>query len=101
MLTHFFTSLFYKRCPLCRKEVHEQSKVAVQRFGQWFCSEQHADIHELNLYDALYTAYHSHAAFHGGHVPLPEAMAMSFSPCHRRKLAHLEPHQELCASTCA
>ena len=101
MLTHFFTSLFPKRCPLCRKEVHGQSAAAVQRFGEWFCSAQHADIHETNLYETLYTVYRRHAAFHGGHVPLPGAIGMSFSQWHGRKLAHMETHQEPYVSTCA
>jgi hypothetical protein len=99
MLTHLFAGLFHKRCPLCSEEVREQGYAAVQRVGKWFCSEQHADLYELNLYEALHMTYRRHAACHGGHVPLPEAVGMDLSPWHRRQLAHSEPHHQPCAST--
>jgi hypothetical protein len=50
MLLNFFTRLFHKRCPLCKQEVHEQNRSAVQRFGKWYCSGMHADLYELELY---------------------------------------------------
>lgn len=99
MLMHLFTSLFHKRCPLCRQEVHQQGYGAVQRFGKWFCSEPHADLYELNLYEALYTVYRCHTARHSGHVPLPEALCLHFPPRHTRELAPLEPDHEHCSST--
>lgn len=99
MLMHLFTSLFHKRCPLCRQEVHQQGYGAVQRFGKWFCSEPHADLYELNLYEALYTVYRRHTARHSGHVPLPEALCLHFPPRHTRELAPLEPDHEHCSST--
>ena len=99
MLTHLFTGLFHKRCPLCGKEVQGQSEAAVRRLGKWFCSEPHADRYELNLYEALYTAYRRHAVSHGGHVPLPEALCLHFPPRHSRELAPLEPDHERCSST--
>jgi hypothetical protein len=99
MLTHLFTGLFHKHCPLCGKEVRAQSEAAVQRLGKWFCSEGHADIHELNLYEALSMVYRRHVASHGGHVPLPEALHLHFPPRHSQELTPLEPDHEKCSST--
>jgi hypothetical protein len=99
MLTHLFAGLFHKRCALCGKEVHEQSEAAVQRFGKWFCAEPYADLYELDLYEALSTAYLHHARRHGGYVPLSEILSTHFPPRHSRELAPLESDHERCAST--
>jgi hypothetical protein len=79
MLMHLFAGLFHKRCPLCKQEVHEQANTAVQRFGKWCCSGLHADLYELELYEALRTVYCRHARRHCQHVPLPAAVSMDFS----------------------
>jgi hypothetical protein len=96
MLTHFFASLFRKRCPLCKAEVHEQSTGAVQRFGKWCCSKEHADLYELNLYEALKTVHCHHAACHGEYVPLPDAVSLNLSPGHDRELSHVEQERQRC-----
>ncbi len=96
MLRNLFSGLFRRRCPLCKQEVHEQGDAAVQRFGKWFCSEMHADLYELDLYEALQTVHCRHAACHGEYVPLPEAVGMNLSPGHSRELAHLEPERGRC-----
>ena len=80
MLLNLFAGLFRKHCPLCKLEVHAHCGGAVQRFGRWFCSENHADLYELELYDALRTVHCRHTSCHGEHVPLPEAVGLSFSP---------------------
>jgi hypothetical protein len=90
MLTHLFSGLFHKRCPLCKQEVHAQSQAVVPRFGKWFCSEMHADLYELDLYEALSSVRCHHAACHGKHVPLPEAVGGPFSPRLCEELAHAE-----------
>jgi hypothetical protein len=56
-----------------------QGSAAVQRFGKWFCSEMHADLYEMELYEALRTVHCHHAACHGEYVPLPEAVGTDFS----------------------
>ena len=99
MLTHLFAGLFHKRCPLCSAEVREQGAAAVQRVGKWFCSEQHADLYELHLYESLYRVYRRHAARHGGHVPLPEAVRTTFFPGYGRGPAHWQPDHERRSST--
>jgi hypothetical protein len=79
MLINRFTGLFRRRCPLCKQEVSMQGGAAVQRFGKWFCSKAHADLYELELYEALRTVHCHHAACHGEYVPLPEAVGTGFS----------------------
>jgi hypothetical protein len=96
MLMSFIIGLFHKRCPLCKQEVHEAGGEAVQRFGKWFCSEIHADLYELNLYEALHTVRCHHVGCHGEYVPLPEAMGIHFSPRQVPELAHVEGDQERC-----
>jgi hypothetical protein len=78
VLTNLFAGLFRKRCPLCKQEVPGQGNIAVQRLGKWFCCELHAELYEMGLYEALRTVYWGHAAYHGEHVPLPEAVGMNF-----------------------
>ena len=97
MLTNLFAGLFHKRCPLCKQEAHAQGDGAVRRFGKWFCSELHADLYELELYEALRSVHWRHAACHGEHVPLPEALGMPFVPELCVELVHAEDH-ERCAS---
>jgi hypothetical protein len=96
MLMNFFAGLFHKRCPLCKQEVQVQGNAVVQRFGKWFCSELHADLYELDLYEALQTVHCHHATCHGEYVPLPEAVGMDLSPGHNRELAHLVHAHERC-----
>ena len=96
MLLNFFTRLFHKRCPLCKQEVHEQSDRAVQRFGKWYCSEMHADLYELELYEALRTVHCRHAGCHGEHVPLPAAMGIDCSPRQNLELVRLKRDRERC-----
>jgi hypothetical protein len=79
MLMNRFTGLFRRRCPLCKQDVHTQGDAAAQRFGKWFCSKAHADLYELELYEALRTMHCHHAGCHGEYVPLPEAVGMGFS----------------------
>ena len=86
MLLNVFGKLFCTRCPYCRQEVHEHSRRAVQRFGKWYCSEIHADLYELELYEALRTTHCRHAGCHGEHVPLPEVLDSDCSPGHTREL---------------
>jgi hypothetical protein len=86
MLLNVFAKLFYKRCPYCSQEVHEGSRHAVQRFGKWYCSEIHADLYELELYEALRTTHCHHAGCHGEHAPLPEALGVGCPPGHDREL---------------
>lgn len=86
MLSSFLTGLFHKRCPVCKHEVHKESNEAVQRLGRWFCSEQHADLYEIELYEALRTVRCRHVGCHGQHVPLREAV--------KKDLPH-RPTQEL------
>jgi hypothetical protein len=87
MLLNLFVGLFHKRCPLCRQEVHEQDGTVVRRFGKWYCSEMHADLFELELYEALRTVHCRHVGCHGAHVPLPEAVGKDCSPRRNSDLA--------------
>jgi hypothetical protein len=87
MLMNLFAGLFHKHCPLCKEEVREQANTAVQRFGKWYCSEMHADLYELELYEALRTVRCRHSGCHGEHVPLPEAIGMDCSPRQNLELA--------------
>jgi hypothetical protein len=96
MLMNLFAGLFHKRCPLCKEEVREQGNTAVHRFGKWYCSEMHADLYELELYEALRTVYCRHVGCHGEHVPIPEALAMDFSPSQHLELARLERNRQRC-----
>jgi hypothetical protein len=86
MLISFFTGLFHKRCPLCKQEAHKGGNVAVQRLGKWFCSEQHADLYEMDLYEALQAVHCRHVGCHGRYVPLPEAVSLD---CPRRRVPEL------------
>jgi hypothetical protein len=79
MLMDRFVGLFHKRCQLCKQEVEAPGDKVVQRLGKWFCSERHADLYELELYEALRTVHCRHAGCHGEYVPLPEALDISFS----------------------
>jgi hypothetical protein len=90
MLLNLFVGLFHKRCPVCKQEAHEQSGASVRRFGKWYCSEMHADLYELTLYEALRTVYCRHVGCHGAHVPLPEAVGIDCSPWQNPVLAHFE-----------
>jgi hypothetical protein len=90
MLLNLFVGLFHKRCPLCKQEVHEQSGTAVHRIGKWYCSEMHADLFELELYEALRTVHCHHVGCHGEHVPLPEAVGMDCSPRQSPEPARVE-----------
>jgi len=96
MPRHFFTRLFHKRCPLCKQEVREQGDSAVQRFGKWYCSEVHADLYELDLYEALRTVHCRHAGCHGEHVPLPAAIGIDCSPQQNPTLARFEEDRQQC-----
>jgi hypothetical protein len=93
MLLSFFTGFFHKRCPLCRQEVHEEAGTAVHRFGKWYCSEMHADLYELELYEALRTVHCHHVGCHGAHVPWPEAVGTN---CSSRQNPPLPPFEEDC-----
>jgi hypothetical protein len=90
MLRNFFTGFFHKRCPFCRQEVHEEAGTAVHRFGVWYCSEMHADLYALGLYEALQTVYCRHAGCHGEHIPLPEAVGTHVSPRLALELSRLK-----------
>jgi hypothetical protein len=79
MLMNLVAGLFRKRCPLCKQEVQVQGRGAVKRFGKWFCSTLHADLYELDLYEALRTVHRRHTGCHGAHGPLPEAGDMNLS----------------------
>jgi hypothetical protein len=96
MLMNLFAGLFHKRCPLCKEEVREQGNTAVHRFGKWYCSEMHADLYELELYEALRTVYLRHVQCHGGHAPLSEALAMDYSPNPHLELARLGRNRPRC-----
>jgi hypothetical protein len=96
MPRHFFTRLFHKRCPLCKQEVREQGDSAVQRFGKWYCSEVHADLYELDLYEALRAVHCRHAGCHGEHVPLPAAMGIDCSPRQNPELVRLTRDRRRC-----
>jgi hypothetical protein len=96
MLLNLFVGLFRKRCPLCKQEVHEQSGTAVHRFGKWYCSAMHADLFELELYEALRTVRCRHVGCHGEHVPWPEALRMDCSPRENLELARLKRNHEWC-----
>jgi hypothetical protein len=86
MLLNVFARLFCKRCPYCKRDVHEHSRHAVHRLGRWYCSETHADLYELELYEALRTTHCRHAGCHGEHVLLPEVLGSDCSPGHIREL---------------
>ena len=96
MLMNLFAGLFHKHCPLCKEEVREQANTAVQRFGKWYCSEMHADLYELELYEALRTAHCRHSGCHGQHVPLPAAVGMHFSTRQNLELARLRRNRHGC-----
>jgi hypothetical protein len=96
MLVTRFVGLFRRRCPLCKQEVHEQGGEALQRLGKWFCSQVHADLYEWELYEALRTVHCHHAGCHGEHVPLPEAVGMSFPSSQNPELAQLREDRAGC-----
>jgi hypothetical protein len=96
MLINLFAGLFHKRCPLCKQEVHEQGDSVVQRFGKWYCSEMHADLYELELYEALRTVHCRHAGCHGQHVPLPEAVDRDCSPEQNPTVVRFEEDHQKC-----
>jgi hypothetical protein len=98
MLLNRFIGLFRKRCPLCKQEVHEQGDAAVQRFGRWFCSKVHADLYELELYEALRTVHCRHAGCHGEYVPLPEAVGANFSPRQNPQRARRGEDRKRCST---
>ena len=96
MLMNRFRGLFHKRCPLCKQEVYEQGGAAVRRFGKWFCSDVHADLYELDLYEALRTVHCRHVGCHGEHGPLPGAVGLNFSPRQDLGLARLGEDRKRC-----
>jgi hypothetical protein len=98
MLINLFAGLFCKRCALCRQAVREQGDAAVQRFGKWYCSRLHADLYELDLYEALRTVHCRHAGCHGAHVPFPEAEGMNSSPRQNTDPAGVGENHERCFS---
>jgi hypothetical protein len=89
-----FVGLFHKRCPLCKQEVRKQSGTAVHRFGKWYCSEMHADLFELELYEALRTVHCRHVGCHGAHVPFPAAVGLDCSPWQNPALARFEEDRQ-------
>ena len=94
MLIRRFMGFFRKRCPLCKQEVRMQEDAAVQRFGKWFCCTLHADLYEVDLYQALRTAHCRHAGCHGAHVPWPQAESMNMSPRQNLQQADVEEDHE-------
>jgi hypothetical protein len=96
MLINLFSGLFHKRCPLCKEKVHAQGDTVVHRFGKWFCSEMHADLYELELYEALRTVHCHHIGCHGEHVPLPEAVSMDSLSRQNLELARLQRNRDRC-----
>jgi hypothetical protein len=98
MLLNLFAGLFRKRCPLCKQEVRVQGDAAVQRFGKWYCSTLHADLYELDLYEALRSVHRRHAGSHGVHVPFPEAGGMNSSPKQDLHMAGVGEDHERCFS---
>jgi hypothetical protein len=80
--------------PVCKQEAHEESGTAVHRFGKWYCSEMHADLYELKLYEAPRTVHCRHVGCHGAHVPLPEAVGIACSPWQNPVLACFEEDRQ-------
>jgi hypothetical protein len=96
MLVNLFMGLFHKRCPLCKQEVREEGHEAVQRLGKWFCSKVHADLYELELYEALRTVRCRHVGCHGEYGPLSAATHMSFTSRPGVELARLTEDRGRC-----
>jgi len=96
MLMNLFAGLFHKRCPLCKQEVHEQGDTAVYRLSKWYCSEMHADLYELELYEALRAVHCRHVRCHGEHAPFPESMGIDCSPWPNIELAGLKRNHKRC-----
>jgi hypothetical protein len=94
MLMCLLLSLFRKRCPQCRAEVHKEGHGVVQRFGRWFCSEVHADLYESDLFEVLQTARCHHRACHGGLGPLPGTVNLNLSLRRVSDLTDLEHHED-------
>jgi hypothetical protein len=96
MLLNFFAGLFHKRCMFCKQIVHEHGGTAVQRFGKWYCSEIHADLYELELYEALRTVHCRHVGCHGAYVPWREAEDTDCSPQRPATLTCLKEDGQPC-----
>jgi hypothetical protein len=62
------TRLFQRRCPICKTEVRSGSEGAVCCFGQWCCSQPHAEAYACSLYKALDEFQRHHTARHGVYV---------------------------------
>jgi hypothetical protein len=76
MLRKLWTRLFPRRCPMCGTDVPSGSAGAVRCFGQWCCSQSHADAYACRLYQALDEFHWRHAARHGVYVPRLTASTM-------------------------
>ena len=76
MLRKLWTRLFPRRCPMCRTNVPRKSEGAVCCFGQWCCSQLHADAYACRLYKDLDECLWHHAARHGVYVPRLTASTM-------------------------
>jgi hypothetical protein len=96
MLLNLFAGLFRNRRPLCKQMVHEHGGTAVRRFGKWYCSEMHADLYELELYEALRTSYCRHVGCQSPYVPWPEAVNVDCSPKQHATLTHLKEDRHPC-----
>jgi hypothetical protein len=50
---------------MCKTEVRRGSEGALRGYGQWCCSQSHADADVCRLYEALDACQCRHAARHG------------------------------------
>ena len=96
MVMNFFTKFFHKRCPLCKQKVYEQGDSAGPRFGQWYCSEMHADRFALELFESLRPVHCRHSGCHGEHVSLSGAVGIDCSLRQNREVGCLPTNQDRC-----
>ena len=76
--------------------VHEHGGTEVRRFGKWYCSEMHADLYELELYEALRTVHCRHVGCQGPYVPWPESVSVDRSLQQHATLTRLKEDRHPC-----
>jgi hypothetical protein len=76
---------------MCRTEVRSGSAGAVRCFGQWCCSQSHADAYACRLYEALNACQWRHAARHGVYVPQLRASTMDVAVCGAARMGQEKP----------